>query len=84
MAHMPRETIRFEDVELDPGSFELRRTGRLVKLERIPLQLLSCSPSIHQKPTTRPLAPRFSMPNLVRSPKLLIPLKRPTNSVLSP
>src|SRR5208337_3647894 len=37
---MPRETIRFEDFELDPGSFELRRTGRLVKLERIPLQLL--------------------------------------------
>src|SRR5208337_2177689 len=37
---MPRETIRFEDFELDPGSFELRRTARLVKLERIPLQLL--------------------------------------------
>jgi TolB-like protein/DNA-binding winged helix-turn-helix (wHTH) protein/Tfp pilus assembly protein PilF len=37
---MPRETIRFEDFELDPGSFELRRTGRRVKLERIPLQLL--------------------------------------------
>ncbi|MGB8496237.1 MAG: winged helix-turn-helix domain-containing protein [Candidatus Acidiferrum sp.] len=37
---MPHETIRFEDFELDPGSFELRRTGRLVKLERIPLQLL--------------------------------------------
>ena len=37
---MPRETIRFEDFELDPGSFELRRTGRLVKVERIPLQLL--------------------------------------------
>jgi TolB-like protein/DNA-binding winged helix-turn-helix (wHTH) protein/Tfp pilus assembly protein PilF len=37
---MPRETIRFEDFELDPGSFELRRAGRLVKLERIPLQLL--------------------------------------------
>ena len=40
MAHMPRETIRFEDFELDPGSFELRRAGRLVRLERIPLQLL--------------------------------------------
>jgi len=37
---MPHETLRFEDFELDPGSFELRRTGRLVKLERIPLQLL--------------------------------------------
>jgi len=37
---MPHEIIRFEDFELDPGSFELRRAGRLVKLERIPLQLL--------------------------------------------
>jgi len=37
---MPHETIRFEVFELDPGSFELRRAGRLVKLERIPLQLL--------------------------------------------
>jgi TolB-like protein/DNA-binding winged helix-turn-helix (wHTH) protein/Tfp pilus assembly protein PilF len=37
---MPHETLRFEDFELDPASFELRRTGRLVKLERIPLQLL--------------------------------------------
>jgi len=40
VAHMPHETIRFEVFELDPGSFELRRAGRLVKLERIPLQLL--------------------------------------------
>lgn len=37
---MPHETLRFEDFELDHGSFELRRAGRLVKLERIPLQLL--------------------------------------------
>jgi DNA-binding response OmpR family regulator len=37
---MPDETIRFEDFELDPRSFELRRAGHLVKLERIPLQLL--------------------------------------------
>jgi TolB-like protein/DNA-binding winged helix-turn-helix (wHTH) protein/Tfp pilus assembly protein PilF len=40
MARMPHETIRFEDFELDPRSFELRRAGHLVKLERIPLQLL--------------------------------------------
>ncbi len=40
MGHMPHETIRFEDFELDPRSFELRRAGHLVKLERIPLQLL--------------------------------------------
>src|SRR5208282_6670373 len=37
---MPRETIRFEDFELDPDSFELRRAGHLIKVERIPLQLL--------------------------------------------
>jgi len=37
---MLQETIRFEDFELDPRSFELRHAGGLVKLERIPLQLL--------------------------------------------
>jgi TolB-like protein/DNA-binding winged helix-turn-helix (wHTH) protein/Tfp pilus assembly protein PilF len=37
---MAQETLRFQDFELDPNSFELRRTGQLVKLERIPLQLL--------------------------------------------
>jgi TolB-like protein/DNA-binding winged helix-turn-helix (wHTH) protein/Tfp pilus assembly protein PilF len=37
---MPHEIIRFQDFELDPNSFELRRAGHLVKLERIPLQLL--------------------------------------------
>jgi DNA-binding winged helix-turn-helix (wHTH) protein len=37
---MTREIIQFEEYELDPGSFELRREGRLVKVERIPLQLL--------------------------------------------
>src|SRR5208283_3894657 len=40
MAHMPHETIRFEDFELDTRSFELRRAGHLVKLERIPLRIL--------------------------------------------
>jgi TolB-like protein/DNA-binding winged helix-turn-helix (wHTH) protein/Tfp pilus assembly protein PilF len=37
---MPQETISFEEFELDPRSFELRRQGQLVKVERIPLQLL--------------------------------------------
>lgn len=37
---MPRETIRFGDYELDPDAWELRRGGKAVKLERIPLQLL--------------------------------------------
>lgn len=37
---MPEEPIRFEDFELDRGAFELRRKGRTVRLERIPLELL--------------------------------------------
>jgi len=37
---IPHEIIRFEDFALDPRSFELRRAGQLVKIERIPLQLL--------------------------------------------
>ena len=35
------ETIRFgEDFEVDPRAFELRCVGRVLKLERIPLQVL--------------------------------------------
>jgi len=37
---MAEETIRFDDFELDRGAFELRRKGRAVRLERIPLELL--------------------------------------------
>ena len=37
---MPREILRFADYELDPEAWELRRGGKPVKLERIPLQLL--------------------------------------------
>ena len=37
---MSEEVIRFEDFELDRGAFELRRAGRAVRLERIPLELL--------------------------------------------
>ena len=32
---------RFRDFELDPNACELRRNGRIVHLERIPLKLLS-------------------------------------------
>jgi DNA-binding winged helix-turn-helix (wHTH) protein len=36
-----QERIRFgEDFELDPRSFQLRRGGRAVKLERIPMEIL--------------------------------------------
>jgi TolB-like protein/DNA-binding winged helix-turn-helix (wHTH) protein/Flp pilus assembly protein TadD len=37
---MSKEVIRFEDFELDGGAFELRRGGRVVRLERIPLEML--------------------------------------------
>ena len=37
---MSNGIIRFEEFELDPGAFELRRAGRSLRLERIPLQLL--------------------------------------------
>jgi len=37
---MADEVIRFEDFELDRGAFQLRRNGRAVRLERIPLELL--------------------------------------------
>ena len=34
------DILRFDDFELDKGAFELRRAGRVVRLERIPLELL--------------------------------------------
>jgi DNA-binding response OmpR family regulator len=36
----PREVFRFEDFELDRGTYELRRAGRPVRLQRLPLELL--------------------------------------------
>ena len=36
----PPATFRFADYELDPASFELRRAGRVVRLERQPMDLL--------------------------------------------
>jgi TolB-like protein/DNA-binding winged helix-turn-helix (wHTH) protein len=37
---MPSSGIKFGDFELDPGRYELRRAGRSVKLEKIPMELL--------------------------------------------
>ncbi len=37
---MPEPSLRFEEFELDVESCELRRSGRPVKLERIPMELL--------------------------------------------
>ena len=36
----PRETFRFRDFELDVAAYELRRQGRVVRLERRPMDLL--------------------------------------------
>ncbi len=47
------ETIHFEGFELDPSSFELRQDGHLVKLERIPLQLLFLLAENRQRLVTR-------------------------------
>jgi len=37
---MPAEVYQFENFELDSGAYQLRRAGRVVRLERIPLDLL--------------------------------------------
>src|ERR1700685_4792587 len=50
---MLQDTIHFERCELDPGSFELRRDGQLIKLERIPLQLLLLLAENRQRLVTR-------------------------------
>jgi TolB-like protein/DNA-binding winged helix-turn-helix (wHTH) protein/Tfp pilus assembly protein PilF len=50
---MLQEIIHFEGFELDPGSFELRNDGQLVKLERIPLQLLFLLAENRQRLVTR-------------------------------
>ena len=37
---MPGDLVRFEDIELDASRYSLRRSGRELKLERIPMELL--------------------------------------------
>jgi DNA-binding response OmpR family regulator len=37
---MPTEIFQFDDFELDRNAFELRQADRVVRLERIPLELL--------------------------------------------
>src|SRR5262250_507291 len=37
---MPQTSLKFEDLELDLGSYQLRRNGSVIKLERIPMELL--------------------------------------------
>jgi len=37
---MPGASLKFDDVELDLGSYQLRRNDSVIKLERIPMELL--------------------------------------------
>lgn len=37
---MSDDLIRFEDFELDPRAYQVRRSGRTLKLERIPMEVL--------------------------------------------
>lgn len=37
---MSPQVVRFEDFELDPSRYELRRAGQIQKLEKIPMELL--------------------------------------------
>jgi DNA-binding winged helix-turn-helix (wHTH) protein len=37
---VPASVLRFDEFELDPASFQLRRSGRPLRLERIPLEVL--------------------------------------------
>jgi DNA-binding winged helix-turn-helix (wHTH) protein/predicted Zn-dependent protease len=37
---LSEDFIRFEDFELDPRAYQLRRSGRTLKLERIPMEVL--------------------------------------------
>ena len=42
-----------DDLELDPGAYELRRAGRPLKLERIPMELLLLLVEQHGQFVTR-------------------------------
>ncbi len=37
---MPERLLKFGDLELDLGSYQLRRNGAVLKLEKIPMELL--------------------------------------------
>jgi DNA-binding winged helix-turn-helix (wHTH) protein len=37
---MPTPAVKFDEFELDAAAFELRRKGRPIRVERIPLELL--------------------------------------------
>ncbi len=47
------EVCRFADFELDPGAYRLSRTGEVVRLERIPMELLCLLVQRHGQVVTR-------------------------------
>jgi DNA-binding winged helix-turn-helix (wHTH) protein len=40
VATLPEDLVRFEDFELDARAYQVRRSGRTLKLERIPMEVL--------------------------------------------
>src|SRR5260370_10225124 len=48
-----REIFRFDDFELDPGTYELRQAGQRVRLQRLPLELLYLLVERHGQLVTR-------------------------------
>lgn len=50
---MPGPILRFNDTELDVGRYEIRRNGRTLRLERLPMELLILLASRHGELVTR-------------------------------
>jgi TolB-like protein/DNA-binding winged helix-turn-helix (wHTH) protein/Flp pilus assembly protein TadD len=50
---MPGPVLRFNDTELDVGRYEVRRNGSLLRLERLPMELLVLLASRHGELVTR-------------------------------
>lgn len=53
VAGMPGPILRFNDAELDVGRYELRRNGSLLRLERLPMELLALLASRQGELVTR-------------------------------
>src|ERR1700743_3066920 len=49
----PQDGVRITDVELDVQRYELRRGGEMVRLERLPMELLMLMASRHGQLVTR-------------------------------
>src|SRR5277367_320708 len=53
LATVPIQSIKFEEFELDCDSYQLRRSGRNQKLERLPMNLLILLATKHDRLVTR-------------------------------